>query len=71
MSLFIEYVVFFSLVASGIVFYILDEIWIRKLGVVKEEHGRKPESPIEWRLYNTLIVRGEKVECQYLAVELK
>ena len=64
MFVFIEYVAFFSLLASGIAFYILHEIRIRKLGVVKEYPARKPESPIEWRLYNTLLSRGETVEPQ-------
>lgn len=62
--MFIEYVVFCSLLASGIVFYILHEIRIRKLGVIKEDHARNPESPIEWRLYNALLFKGETVETQ-------
>jgi very-short-patch-repair endonuclease len=60
----IEYVVFSLLFAAGIVFYILHEIRIRKTGKVKEDLVRKPDSPIEWRLYSALMVRGERVEPQ-------
>lgn len=60
----IEYVVFFSLLTIGIVFYIINEIRIRKLGLEVEDPERGPESPIEWRLYKALIFRGEIVEPQ-------
>ncbi|MGG4156896.1 MULTISPECIES: DUF559 domain-containing protein [Bacteria] len=60
----IEYVVFFLLLTLGIVFYIMNEIRIRKLGLESEDIGGTPESPIEWRLYKALIFRGEIVEPQ-------
>lgn len=59
-----EYVVFFSLLASGFTFFIMTEIRNRKTGIVKEKNIRKPESPIEWRLYNALVNKGETVEPQ-------
>lgn len=68
----IEYVVFFSLLLACFVFYVLHEVQIRRLGLVKNQEKsmrssisiRQPESPIEWRLYNALVRRGEIVEPQ-------
>lgn len=65
-----DYVVFFSLFAVAIIFLVIHEMRMKKLGLTNKKSVRKsiyvrqPESPIEWRLYNTLKYRGEIVEPQ-------
>ncbi len=62
----IEYIVFFSLCFVGILFYILNEIRVRKTNqqIPPKFEYQKCESPIESRLYRALVLRGEKVEAQ-------
>jgi very-short-patch-repair endonuclease len=60
----IEYIVFFGIVAAGIVFYILYELKPKDPPVILEPERHKCESPIERQLYDALKAHGEFVKTQ-------
>jgi very-short-patch-repair endonuclease len=59
-----DYIVFFGLVISGLVFYILIIRLEKTYPVTVDQERQKCESPIELRLYDALTINGYYVKTQ-------